>query len=88
MSTKRRQYDEWGLPYLPYFTHEILAHDWPPGWLPSEWSGNEVLLSQLATQNREGQIALGRTGTMVGISDKADARAKSVTMPGWMGEKP
>lgn len=22
------------VPHLPYFTELVLAHDWPPGWLP------------------------------------------------------
>lgn len=24
------------MPYLPYFTHDCLVNNWPPGWLPAQ----------------------------------------------------
>ena len=76
---------DWGLPYMPYFTHECLVNDWPPGWLPTEWGRDDKAVSQIATENREKQQARGISGTIVGLSDKSDARLRDVTnVPGWL----
>jgi hypothetical protein len=76
---------EWPLPYFPYFTHDCLVNDWPPGWLTSEWGRDDKALSQRATENREQQQAKGNMGTIVGLSDKSDARLRDATsIPGWL----
>ena len=74
------------LPYLPYFTHEILVNDWPPGWLPEEDDGKSSLqASAIASANREARLRAGDTGTIVGLSDKSDRRLRDVThIPGWI----
>jgi hypothetical protein len=74
----------WALPYMPYFSHDCLVNDWPPGWLPSEWGRDDKALSQRATENREAQVALGRHGSIAGLSDKSDARTRVTQAPGWM----
>lgn len=76
--------EEWPLPYLPYFCHEALAHDWPPGWLPGEWGRDETAASLLAREAREKQVALGNMGTIGGLSDKSDKRSASTSAPKWM----
>ena len=75
---------EWNLPYMPYFAHEALAHNFPPDWTPSEWGRDELAARQQATEQRERQQALGRPGTIVGLSEKSDARAKVTRAPEWM----
>lgn len=74
------------LPYLPYFTHEILVNDWPPGWLPTEDDGkNSVKASAIAAASREVRLRAGDTGTIIGLSDKSDRRLRDVThLPGWI----
>ena len=79
-----KSYPEWPVEYLPYFSHDVFAYDWPPGFVPSEWGSHDVALSQIASDSRNTLLERGITGTIVGISDKADSRLKNVTPPGWM----
>lgn len=75
---------EWPLPYFPYFTHDALVNNWPPNWLPQEWGRDDAAASQIATANRDRQLELGRPGTIVGLSEKSDARSRITSAPGWM----
>jgi len=78
---------DWGLPYMPYFTHDALVNDWPPGWLPSEWGRDQSAASKQATANRDAQVARGNLGTIVGLSERSDARLLAVPKaPGWVRE--
>lgn len=78
-------HEDWSLPYMPYFTHDCLVNDWPPGWLPAEWGRDDKALSQRATANREQQVERGNMGTIVGMSEKSDARLRDLTtIPGWL----
>ncbi len=85
--TKPRGHAEWPLPYMPYFTHDALVNDWPPGWLPSEWGRDQSAASKQATANRDAQVARGNLGTIVGLSERSDARLLAVPKaPGWVRE--
>lgn len=74
------------MPYLPYFTHDILVNDWPPGWLPTEDdSKSSVQASAVASASREARLQAGETGTIVGLTEKSDRRLREIThLPGWM----
>ncbi len=77
---------ELDLPYMPYFTHEALINDWPPGWLPSDdWGKSSVQASSIASANREVQVQAGNLGTISDLSVKSNARLRDVpTAPGWI----
>ena len=83
---KPRVVVEWDVPYLPYFSHDALVNDWPPGWMPDEesWGRDSVMASTLAAQSREERVKVGELGTIVGLSNKSDARLRDVNnRPGW-----
>ena len=78
---------KWEALPLPYFTELCLIHGWPhPDWLPSDdWGKNSAAASQLASEQRSLQVERGNLGTIVGLSDKSDARLLAVpSAPGWM----
>lgn len=78
----------WDLEYLPYFTELCLIHGWPHrDWLPSEWGRDQSAASKQATANRDAQVARGNLGTIVGLSERSDARLLAVPKaPGWVRE--
>lgn len=60
--------------YAPgHFTSLIRLHNWPPSWEPQYRQTREVELSERARITRERLQALGHTGTIVGLSPKAEA---------------
>lgn len=72
---------EWGVPYMPYWTQDCLVNDWPPGWLPQEWGVDSFAASQQSTANREKRLEAGDTGTIVGLSEKSEARLRAIAPP-------
>ena len=73
---------DWGLPYMPYFTHDCLVNDWPPGWLPSEDATNKMpaqLGLMQAERERRAELGIGwGNGSMV-MPNSPKHRA-----PGWL----
>ena len=65
-----------------HFTELIRRHDWPPRWQAQYQRTREVEQSEICRANRERQVALGNTGTIVGLSLKSDAAllARQVVM--------
>lgn len=60
--------------YKPgHFTELLRKHDWPPRWVPQMSLRSTPDWSAISTANREARVALGDTGTIVGLSVKADA---------------
>jgi hypothetical protein len=81
MTKRTTPIDDFG-PYIGYWTELVFAHNWPPMFRPREdWGRNAVANSLQAATQREAQVALGRNGTIVGMSEKSDARLKSVREP-------
>lgn len=69
-------------PYPGYWTELILLHNWPPMFEPrDDWGRNQVANSEQASEAREKQVALGRMGTIVGMSAKSDERLMAVREP-------
>ena len=58
--------------YPPGFFCELIReHRWPPMWQPQAWrSGPDF--SAISTANREARQEKGETGTIVGLSARAD----------------
>lgn len=76
-SRKRAQW-----PAAGYFTALMVRHNWPPGWQPAvDWGINHARASEIAAKQRAGQLAKGITGTIVGLSDKSDARLLAIRGP-------
>lgn len=59
--------------YAPgHFTALVRAHNWPPRFEPQFRSTREVQQSEISRINRERRMALGDTGTIVGMSKRSD----------------
>ena len=59
--------------YAPgHFTALIRAHNWPPRFSPQYQRTREVEQSELSRINRERRVALGDSGTIVGLSIRSD----------------
>lgn len=54
-----------------HFTALVRLHNWPPDWRPQLQRTREVECSEFSRINREKQVALGNTGTIVGLSVKS-----------------
>jgi hypothetical protein len=60
-------------PYPGYFTEQLITHNFPPDWEPcTDFGQSAVLRSEAAVRGREVCLANGHTGSIVGISKKAD----------------
>lgn len=60
-------------PYPPgHFTELIRRHNWPPRFEPQYQRTREVEMSESSRIHREAQMALGNTGTIVGLTARAD----------------
>jgi hypothetical protein len=55
-----------------HFTALVRRHDWPPSFEPMYQRTREVEQSEISRINRERRVALGDTGTIVGLTDRAD----------------
>lgn len=55
-----------------HFTALVRRHDWPPRFEPMYQRTREVEQSEISRINRERRVALGDTGTIVGLTSKAD----------------
>jgi hypothetical protein len=55
-----------------HFTALMRRHDWPPRFEPMYQRTREVVQSEISRINRERRVAMGDTGTIVGLTDRAD----------------
>jgi hypothetical protein len=55
-----------------HFTALLRRHQWPPCFEPQFKSTREVEQSEISRINRERRVALGDTGTILGLSDRSD----------------
>lgn len=55
-----------------YFTALIRLHDWPPLFCAQFQRTREVEQSEISRINREKRVALGDTGTILGLTQRAD----------------
>jgi hypothetical protein len=63
--------------YAPgHFLALVRRHDWPPCFEPQLRVTREVEQSEISRINRERRMAQGETGTIVGLSARADALAQ------------
>lgn len=60
--------------YAPgHFTELVRLHNWPPTFEPQLRRTREVEQSESSRVNREARVAQGDTGTIVGLTQRADA---------------
>lgn len=81
MTTKPKTAD-WGLPYMPYFTHDCLVNDWPPGWLPAEDASNKQPAQLGLTpgeRERRAELGIGWGSGTVAMGGTPGHKR-----PGWM----
>lgn len=57
-----------------HFTALIRRYDWPPSFVPQAPRTRELEMSEISRANRERRVAMGDTGTMLGVSRRADER--------------
>jgi hypothetical protein len=55
-----------------HFTALVRRHNWPPRFEPQMQRTREVEQSEISRINRERRQALGDTGTIVGLTQRAD----------------
>ena len=68
--------------YAPgHFTELVRLYNWPPMFEPQLRRTREVEQSELSRINREARVAQGDTGTIVGLTLRADALMMQRMMP-------
>lgn len=69
------------VPYLPFFTHDLLAHDWPPGWLPAatDWRAEQNARHLAAQATASRQLGTGWGAGTIHMPGTPDS-----TAPEWM----
>ena len=77
-ATKRKPPKKHGEATHPagYFLELVLRHNWPPSFTSRMPPPQRVDQSALSTAARERQVAQGITGSILGVSAKADALIK------------
>jgi len=66
-----------------HFLALVRKHDWPPGFESQVDARCRPDYSAISTANRERRVALGDTGTIVGLTQRADEmmRQRMLTVP-------
>jgi hypothetical protein len=68
--------------YPGYWTELVYLHNWPPNFTPrDDWGKSSVAASEIASRNRDGRVALGDHGSIIGLSKASDARLAKVSRP-------